>query len=153
MEATKLTIDKETMAMATKPLNTKKKGELRMERLKQLADSGKLAMIKTRGDLAEAVGYTYQQRHSLGYQWVHYRIKKGVIKETLTGYRNGMPEYEYELIGHEPAVKIQQQPQVIINEDQKQAAITIYHGDTTIALENINDNTIIEIVKAITKGE
>lgn len=155
MEATKLTINKETIEMANKPLTNKRRGELRMERLKDLATSGKLAMVKNRGDLAEAVGYTYKQRHTLGYQWVHYHIKKGELQETLIGYTNGLPEYEYKLVGYEPIVKktVPKTEEPAVEEKHNEETVaTIYINDATIALENVSGDTIVEIIKVI-KGE
>lgn len=156
MEVSKLVISEETMNKAQKKLGKTKKSELRMEKLRQLAKSGRLAMIRNRGDLAEAVGYSYQERHSLGYQWVHYKIKRGVLKETFLGYQDGKPEYEYEMISEQPAV-ITTKPaeaQVVENPVENPATImTIYKGDITIALDNVKDNTIVEIVKTIMKGE
>lgn len=155
MEATKLTINKETIEMANKPLTNKRRGELRMKKLEELAKSGKLAMIRNRGDLAEAVGYSYKQRSKTGYQWVHYKVKKGVLQETLVGYTNGIPEYEYKLVGYEPIVKTtvpKTEEPAVEEKHNEETVATIYINDATIALENVSGDTIVEIIKVI-KGE
>ena len=154
------------MEKANKPLSNRKKGELRTLKLKELAESGKLSMIKTRGDLAEAVGYTYAQRGNAGYQWVHYKIEKGELKETLVGYTdNGAAEYEYQYIGRPknvaPLAGVLKavEPKVVL-EDQKEegptvlatnTVITIYKGDTTIAIENVSDTALVDIIKEFVK--
>lgn len=153
------------MAKANKPLSNRKKGELRTQKLKELAESGKLSMIRNRGDLAEAVGYTYSQRSNAGYQWVHYKIEKGELKETLVGYTdNGAAEYEYQYIGKPKNTtslagdfKVAE-PKVVL-EDQKEeptvlatnTVITIYKGDITIAVENVSDTALVDIIKEFVK--
>lgn len=165
MNVSNLVITGETMEKANKPLSNRKKGELRSQKLKELAESGKLSMIRTRGDLAEAVGYPYAQRNNAGYQWVHYRIERGELIETLVGYTdNGAAEYEYQYIGKPKKVtplaedfKVAE-PKVVL-EDQKEeptvlatnTVVTIYKGDITIAVENVSDTALVDIIKEFVK--
>lgn len=165
MNVSNLVITGETMEKANKPLSNRKKGELRTQKLKELAESGKLSMIKTRGDLAEAVGYTYAQRGNAGYQWVHYKIERGELKETLVGYTdNGAAEYEYQYVGKPkkgtPLVGNFRvvEPKVVIEEKAEEptvlatnTVVTIYRGDTTIAIENISDTALVNIIKEFVK--
>lgn len=166
MNVSNLVITGETMEKANKPLSNRKKGELRTQKLKELAESGKLSMIKTRGDLAEAVGYTYAQRGNAGYQWVHYKIERGELKETLVGYTdNGAAEYEYQYVGKNIATpskeatesalamydKLKQDSIEQSMAELTSSTVTIYKGDTTIAIENISDTTLVNIIKEFVK--
>ena len=156
------------MAKANKPLSNKKKGELRTQKLKELAESGKLSMIRTRGDLAEAVGYTYSQRSNAGYQWVHYKIEKGELKETLVGYTdNGAAEYEYQYISKNIATPSKEATEsaLAMYDKLKQDSIeksmaelnspmvTFYKGDITISLEFMSEEGIARIIKEVMSGE
>lgn len=165
MNVSNLVITGETMEKTNKPLSNRKKSELRMQKLKELAESGKLSMIRTRGDLAEAVGYTYSQRSNAGYQWVHYKIERGELIETLVGYTdNGAAEYEYQYIGKPKKVaplagnfKVVE-PKVVIEEKAEEptvlatnTVVTIYRGETTIAIENISDTALVNVIKEFVK--
>jgi len=156
------------MAKANKPLSNRKKGELRNLKLKELAESGKLAMIRNRGDLAEAVGYTYSQRSGAGYQWVHYKIERGELKETLVGYtENGSAEYEYQYLGKQQDTPRKEAAERVLEEYDrlKQESIeenmekltspmvTFYKGDITISLEFMSEECIAQIIKEVMKGE
>lgn len=164
MNVSNLVITGETMAKANKPLSNRKKGELRTQKLKELAESGKLSMIRTRGDLAEAVGYTYSQRGNAGYQWVHYKIEKGELKETLVGYtENGSAEYEYQYLGKKTTTPSKEATEsaLAMYDRLKQDSIeqsmaelnspmvTIYKGDITISLEFMSEEGIAQIIKSI----
>ena len=152
------------MEKANKPLSNKKKGELRTKKLKELAESGKLSMIRTRGDLAEAVGYPYAQRNNAGYQWVHYRIERGELKETLVGYTdNGSAEYEYQYLGKQQDVPRKEVVERVledynklkqdsIEENMKKLTspiVTFYKGDITISLEFMSEEGIAQIIKSV----
>lgn len=159
-----------------KKLGNRKKGELRKQKLIELANSGKLAMIKSRGDLAEAVGFTYQQRNKAGYQWVKYKVDKGELKERLTGYEDGIAVYEYEYTGAKPEVKTTKKfpeprkevvERVLEDYDRlKQDSIeksleklstyptlTIYRGETTIAVDNMCEEYIVRAIEAVIRQE
>lgn len=157
MKASKLTISKETIMKAQEPLHNYKRSELYMKNLEALAESGKLAMVRTRAELAEAIGFPYSRRANGGSQWVRRAIEKGVLQEQTMSYKsNGRAEYEYHLLnpkaksvappvnppildGVENKVEVVAQPQTL----------TIYKGETTITLENIDKDTAVEIIKSI----
>ena len=154
------------MAKANKPLSNRKKGELRTQKLKELAESGKLSMIKTRGDLAEAVGYTYAQRANAGYQWVHYKIERGELKETLVGYtENGSAEYEYQYLGKQQDVPRKEAVERVLEDYDRlkqdsieqsmekltSPMVTLYKGDISIVLEFMSEEGIAEVIKEVMK--
>lgn len=159
MNISNFTLTKETKERMNKPLSNKQKGALRSQKLKELAESGKLAMIKTRGDLAEAVGYPYAQRNTSGYQWIHYKIERGELLERITGYTDdGHAEYEYQYVEAkpkaEPVVKVSE-PVRTVNEMLEDAfkgsnmTITITKGDLTIRIEHADKGVVEDIVKSI----
>lgn len=159
MNISNFTLTKETKEKMNKPLSNKQKGALRSQKLKELAESGKLAMIKTRGDLAEAVGYPYAQRNTSGYQWIHYKIERGELLERITGYTDdGHAEYEYQYVEAkpkaEPVVKVSE-PVRTVNEMLEDAfkgsnmTITITKGDLTIRIEHADKGVVEDIVKSI----
>ena len=190
MEASKITLTKETKEKMSKGLTKNEKGKLRDKRLHELAESGKLQFIKTRRELAEAIGFPHTQSQNAGYQWVLYNIRKGKLIENIAGYTDyGTAEYEYRLPeenkivskGIEEAIKefpnlikkveepteeekriaevraeaIHQAMSEQYDRQQAEAAkpastiITIYRGDTTVALENVDADTIMAIIKAV----
>ena len=159
MNISNFTLTKETKEKMNRPLNNRDKGRLRKEKLQELAKSGKLAFIKSRADLAEAVGFTYEQRHKAGYQWVNYNLMKGVLKEKLTGYTdNGLAEYEYEYVEEKPKAKPvvkASEPVRTVNEMLEDAfkgsnmTITITKGDLTIRIEHADKGVVEDIVKSI----
>lgn len=161
MNVSNFILTKETKEKMNKKISNRRKGELRMERLKELASSGKLAMIKNKGDLAEAVGFAPSKRSTSGYQWVKYRVDKGEIKERFLGYKDGIAEYEYSM-PEQPPVKIVREaknpmaiPQstVVLTDDktEKDNSVSIMHKDTTITLNNISDDVIVKIIEIIAK--
>lgn len=162
MNISNFTLTKETKEKMNKPLSNKQKGALRSQKLKELAESGKLAMIKTRGDLAEAVGYPYAQRNTSGYQWIHYKIERGELLERITGYTDdGHAEYEYQYVepnkNPKPLKEVLKEfkPQVIEEKQETPTVlatsmvITITRGDTTVRIENATNEALAEIIKAI----
>lgn len=166
MDISNLTITKETRNEMGKQLSKTKKSELRLAKLRELAESGKLKFIKTRGDLAEAVGYPYMQRSTSGYSWVNYQIQKGILKERITGYGDsGLAEYEYEYVPNPPRpnplkeelkVAEPKRQAKTVNEMLKDAfdepegmVINIVRGDMTVCIENANKAVLAEIIKAI----
>ena len=176
MFANKVVITEDTMNKAQKKLTNRRKGELRLQRLRELSESGKLAMIKSRADLAMAVGFTYDQRFKGGSQWVVYNVKKGIIRESLVGYTNhGTAEYEYHFVEpdtikkaprknakktvekSEPNTLVDKIPTPIITDTSASEVqvlagpqvLTVYKGETTITLENVDKDTAVEIIKSI----
>lgn len=91
-------ISKETMEK--NKISLKRKGELRFEKLKEIAENGALQKCKTRSDVAQAVGYGdgIEQRKA-GYAWVRKQVKDGKLIERLAGRNpmNNQAEYEYSL--------------------------------------------------------
>lgn len=163
MNISNFTLTKETKEKMNKPLSNKQKGALRSQKLKELAESGKLAMIKNRGDLAEAVGYPYAQRNTSGYQWIHYKIERGELIERITGYTDdGHAEYEYQYVEPKakpaepvsPVVKVSE-PARTVNEMLEDAfkgsnmTITITKGDLTIRIEHADKGVVEDIIKSI----
>lgn len=164
MNISNFTLTEETKMRMNKPLSTRDKGRLRNEKLQDLAKSGRLAFITTRADLAEAVGFTYDQRDKAGYQWVMKNVQKGRIKETLTGYRDdGRAEYEYQYLGENTKPKAtikkkpvaKKKPMVLVNEavkvaeEIKPAEVVITKGDLAICIKNADKSVIAEIIKVV----
>lgn len=172
------------------PLNGRQKGKLRIKKLRELSKNGRLQFIRTRSDLAEAIGFPYDQKMNAGYQWVLARIRKGVLKETITGYtEDGHAEYEYQFI--DPDKKPHKKPATATitvprptdfeivrepSETEKKLAekraeemykamseqydkdakaredkpmVAIYRGDTTIVLNNMSAEMMVEIIKSV----
>lgn len=157
MNVSNFILTKETKEKMGKQISLRRKGELRLAKLRELAESGKLSMIKSKGDLAEAVGYPYSSRNGSGYQWVKYKIDQGWLTEKLTGYEDGIPVYEYQFIdkNKEMTEKKVKQPTPVLTNAPKETSgtvITITNNDTTIKLDNVSTDVIIEIIKMITKG-
>lgn len=158
MNISNFTLTKETKEKMNKPLSNKQKGALRSQKLKELAESGKLSMIKSRGDLAEAVGYPYAQRNTSGYQWIHYKVERGELIERITGYTDdGHAEYEYQYVEAKPKAKpvVKVQPVIWTDEAVKMSdsikpmTITITKGDLTIRIEHADKGVVEDIVKSI----
>lgn len=68
-------------------------GKANLEILKSLSDSGELAQIRTRDELAEKFGYTDR---ALGRKWVSDQIsRRHTLTEKFLGFDGDMPIYEY----------------------------------------------------------
>lgn len=93
----RVSVSKETIKKA-EHISTQRKGELRLERLNEIAKSGELQKCMTRFDVARACGFTEKQK-SAGYAWVYSLIKNGKLIERLARCNpNGnKAEYEYSL--------------------------------------------------------
>ena len=94
-----LTGNRPDYSMEYGKLNTKRghahprtKGKENAIKLVELYNSGELAKIRTREELAEAMGYG---KTSAGRRWVAGQINRGIIKETLVSYNNGVSLYSY----------------------------------------------------------
>lgn len=145
-------VSEETIKKAGK-ISNRRKGELRLAKLKQLAKSGELQKAKIRFDVAEMCGYTQKQR-SAGYAWVGYLIKRGVLNERLVGRnpKNNWAEYEFSLATTpktKPATVADTAP--LFEEKATSTVITIKHGDTAIVIEGAQGADILEIVKTVIK--
>lgn len=70
-------------------------GMANLEILKSLSNSGELAKIRTRDELAERFGYTDR---ALGRKWVSAQItRRHTLTEKFLGFDGDMPIYEYAL--------------------------------------------------------
>lgn len=141
-------------------LTNQAKGELRKKRLAEVAQSGELQTAKTRNDVARLCGFGTDQSRAVGYNWASSMIKGGLLRETLV--RKVSPrkaEYEYTYLGNLPVKKTKTitvsdtapQFEVVEKPVENSAVITIYHGETTLAIEGVGGDTVVEIVKSIIK--
>ena len=94
MEISRLFFSKETQEKLNKPISPQHKGKLRWEKLKEAESNGTLQHAKRRVDLGKIVGI---EDYQSAYSWVTGLIKKGAIKETIAGFENNYPVYEYTL--------------------------------------------------------
>lgn len=164
----RVSVSKDTISKAEKELSTVKRGALLAERLAEVAKSGKLSLARTRFDVASMAGYTEGQRTS-GYAWATRMIKIGVLTEEVDGVdKYGKAEYRYYY--NPPMAKTQkkvEEPAIVKSEvpksklieyeadeqaevEQNKTIVSIYHGETTIAIEGIGGDDLIAIIKAIT---
>lgn len=97
MFVSKLTVSDE---LKQNNLSPREKGRLRWQRLKDLDASGELQFIKTRNDLAKAVGYG--DKEPSGVAWTNNVIRRGYVKEVFTGFEGSKTMKEYHLTGKEP---------------------------------------------------
>lgn len=97
MEVSRLYFSKETKEKMSKGLNKRQLGKLRYEKLRELAESGKLSSAKNRIDVMRAVGFTDEQ-YKTGYSWVTNMINRKALTERVVGFgKNNKAEYEYTL--------------------------------------------------------
>lgn len=158
-------ISKETQEKLNKPLNAKQKGELRMKRLREIANTGEISKAKTKWELAKMCGYTERER-SNGYAWVMYLIRQKKIIETIVAYNQyGKAEYEYALNFEKSkpnplketfkvAEPTRKPDELVENKAGRSENIimTIRKGDTEIKVENGGQQMVVEIIKLIVKG-
>ena len=159
----RVSVSKDTISKAEKKLTTVHRGALLAERLAEVAESGKLSLARTRLDVASMVGYTAGQRAS-GYAWVKRMIKIGRLTEEFDGMNKyGKAEYRYYY--NPPKTKAEAEPEVpkseLIEPEVKQTEpepehtenktiVSIYHGETTVAIEGIGGDDLVAVIKAIT---
>ena len=165
MEA-RVSVSKDTISKAEKKLTTVHRGALLAKRLAEVAESGKLSLARTRSDVASMVGYTAGQRAS-GYAWVKRMIKIGRLTEEFDGIsKYGKAEYRYYYNPPkvEPEVKhteqVEPEPEVVKQAEAEQTEqteqvenktiVSIYHGETTVAIEGIGGDDLVAVIKAIT---
>ena len=155
----RVSVSKETISKAEKKLTTAHRGALLAERLADVAESGKLSLARARSDVASMVGYTAGQRAS-GYAWVKRMIKIGRLTEEFDGMNKyGKAEYRYYYnppkvepevkqteVEPEPKVK----PEVEPERTENRTIVSIYHGETTVAIEGIGGDDLVAVIKAIT---
>lgn len=158
----RVSVSKDTISKAEKKLTTVHRGALLAERLAEVAESGKLSLARTRSDVASMVGYTAGQRAS-GYAWVKRMIKIGRLTEEFDSMNKyGKAEYRYyynppkvepevEHTEVEPEVEVEQTEQAKQTEQvENRTIVSIYHGETTVAIEGIGGDDLVAVIKAIT---
>lgn len=157
MEA-RVSVSKDTISKAEKKLTTVHRGALLAERLAEVAESGKLSLARTRSDVASMVGYTAGQRAS-GYAWVKRMIKIGRLTEEFDSMdKYGKAEYRYyynppkvEPEVEHTEVEPEVEPEVEQTEQvENKTIVSIYHGETTVAIEGIGGDDLVAVIKAIT---
>ena len=100
MFASKLTISKETRDKMT--LNKFERGKIRWDRLQELYSSGELQKLRTRKEVAMAVGYPEEVATKMGGGWISRLVHNGVLSEVPMGLQNGKMTYDYYLTGKQP---------------------------------------------------
>lgn len=157
----RVSVSKDTINKAEKDLSKVKRGALLAERLAEVAESGKLSLARTRFDVASMAGYTEGQRAS-GYAWVKRMIKIGVLTEEFDGIgKYGKAEYRYyynppKTKKKTKAKKVEQvesehtEVEQVAEQVENKTVVSIYHGETTIAIEGVSGDDLIAIIKAIT---
>lgn len=139
MEA-RVTISEETIKKA-ETISNRRKGELRMKRLEEIASNGTLQKCKSRFDVAKACGYTDKQKPA-GYAWTKNLVKTGKLVERLAGrnpYTN-LAEYEYSLASKR--VKTVELP-------KEEPVVGVYGvGDTTTLVAIKKGDLSVEITGA-----
>ena len=100
MEVSRIIFRKETKEKMEQGLRGKALGRVRLEKLKELSDNGKLSGAKNRLDVAHLLGYTEENasNRGAGYGWVSNMVSKGYLVEAVNGFdRDGSPNYLYYL--------------------------------------------------------
>lgn len=98
MEISRLVFSKETKEKLGKELSNSQKRALRLERLKNADEQGKLALAKNRYEVANIAGFTEESRDR-GYQWVSNMVYCNQLQEIMQGIgKDGKLEYEYHVI-------------------------------------------------------
>lgn len=155
MEVSQLTISKETMEQAQRKLTPQEKGDIMLGRLEEIDKSGALAQARTRNDVALYCGYSVANIKA-GYAWVKNLIKRGILEEVLVSKQGRVAEYQYYYKGKQPkktfyAPAIGATPVATPVVEASNTLITIYHGDTTIAIENVGREMLADIISTIIK--
>lgn len=156
MEVSQLTISKETMEQAQRKLTPQEKGDIMLGRLEEIDKSGALAQARTRNDVALYCGYSVANIKA-GYAWVKNLIKRGVLEEVLVSKQGRVAEYQYYYKGKQPKKTQVYAPTNITTAietpvvEASNTLITIYHGDTTVAIENVGREMLADIISTIIK--
>lgn len=98
MFANRLIISEDTLKKNN--LAPRERGRLRYQRLIELENSGKISLLTTRKELAQAVGYSPD--NATGVSWVNTMINRGYLSETLRGFENGEFRKEFHTTGKVP---------------------------------------------------
>ena len=160
----RVSVSKDTISKAEKKLTTVHRGALLAERLAEVAESGKLSLARARFDVASMVGYTSGQRAS-GYAWVKRMIKIGRLTEEFDSINKyGKAEYRYYYnppkveaeVEHTEQVEPEAEPEPEAEQTEQteqvenRTIVSIYHGETTVAIEGIGGDDLVAVIKAIT---
>lgn len=139
--------------------------ESRYKKLEELNNTGELSLIKTRRELAMAVGYKDEDFLKKGASWVNRMIRGKYIIETVLGFNNELnrQEYEYRLTNAKPkSIDDKQQvekiadnmPQTIARDSvSSPIKIKITKQDICIEIELEDRDYAGEFVKQLVKGE
>lgn len=147
---------KETKKKTKKPLSLHRIGELRWQKLEEAEKNGELQYAHKRIEIAKLVGI---KDYNAGYSWAENLIRKKALIEIPTRF---FGEYEYRL-GKKPHYKagrnkkvnnpvevVSTVPQEVKIENNM--VVTITQEDTTIKVENIEIESLIELVNNM-RGE
>lgn len=157
MEISRLIFTKETKEKMNKELTRRERGKLRYNKLKELADNGKLSLAKNRTEVANLVGMPNDGATKTGYKWVSGLIRNGYIKETIIGIgRNGKMEFEYSLTSKKPNYDFPGQKDKTTNTIKKKvkaSKLSLRERGKILyeKLKNASDNGALE--KAKTRGD
>lgn len=156
MEA-RVTISKETMEKSK--IDNRSLRKLRLEKLKELDEEGKLSKATCRTDVTKMLGFS--GGYDNGYTWISKIIKDGLLQETFLGFNSkDKAEYEYHVKGTpQPSAKTTAVPKVkpitkpvvlsrayIPEVEKSETKMVIRYGDLSIELENVNYEIIERIV-------
>lgn len=145
-----------------KKLTNRERGKLLYERLKECDANGKLNLASNRKEVSNLVGGNLP--------WVNGMISRRYLTETLQGFNNGKPTYEYHLTGKEPnydytrkrrreVVKperdavIWQETEEIQTNVATPIKIEITRGDMTIKVEMDDSEQVGKLITTILRGE
>lgn len=140
-------------------LTRRRKGELRVERLMDAELNGALQKVTKRVDVGHLVGIENSQD---AHRWVHNAIKRGILTETIAGYKNGRAVYEFHAVN--PASKsvkvakpivIPVTEPVITNVEETTTQVLNEGVTVTLSTKNINveiKNATAEYVVALING-
>lgn len=146
-------------------VSQRRKAELRLKKLVESNENGKLMAAKNRYQVAEIVGYPPQSAN--GYGWVLGAIKRGYIHERVVGIINDKMEYEYTLgktelrkSGKKPQPKKTPEPVILDHADVEPKVLAIAQSKAIIRthsfmveLTGYSATDIATIINNLTKGE
>lgn len=166
MEA-KVTFTEETKKAMTKELSPKNRSELLAKRLKEVAENGELHMATNRADVARLCGYTEATMKN-GYAWVARMVSTKVLSEVIHHFDGNKRVYQYyyngeggkntntkkvsakKVVAKTVEVTPYELPKEEIKiETNKTTTISIRRGETTVSMENVSGDMIVEIIKTI----
>lgn len=86
---------KDFLNKTQKPITHKELGELRVQKIIEAQNDGRLTKARNRLDVGELVGIS-RDRVAVANSWVYRQISLGYLTETLLQFdKNHLPEYEY----------------------------------------------------------